>query len=183
MNANTPAPRNRLRLVFRTFCVSFVIFCLISAALLVLRPRIYFSEAVVEFSGSATNSVASEETEPTGNLRRRIETEMRVIESPELQKRVVEDLQLEAVWGKRYNGGKRFPPRECLEMLHGRTSIRSRRDAPVITIRVYSDVPVESAKIADSIAQNYRNTFTESRHINSMILKPMQPSDKVSHRI
>ncbi|HWC60462.1 MAG TPA: hypothetical protein VHC44_12270 [Verrucomicrobiae bacterium] len=175
-------PRKPPRRVFViTFCVAFVILSLISAVLLALKPPVYISEAVVEFSTDQTNSITSTVAGSQGNLQPRILEEMRVIESPELQRRVVQDLHLDAIWGKRYNNGTYLPLSDTLKMLEVRTELRTPGDVPKITIRVYAVVPVEGAQIANSIAQNYCDNFSEPRHVTSRISKLAQSPGKLVH--
>jgi len=129
----------------------------------------------VEFSAAATNSFA-----PSGYLSR-IETEMRVINSADMMLRVIEDLQLDKVWGKKYNNGESLSLHDASMMLNGRMDVFVRPGTQKIRIRAYGDNPTEPAQIANSIARAYCNIFTKSRGISARIVAAPQSPAKVVH--
>ena len=167
-------PQHRLVTIFvGTYFTGLFILCLISAALIALNPNVYICEAAVDIgSGPAA---------PAGSLRQRVFTEMRVMSSPQLLKRVVQDLHLVDVWGKRYNNGVPLSSGDSLKMLEERMDIRAPRDTSKIIIRVLDVSPAEAAGIANSVLQNYRDYFTASRGISPKILEWAQPQGKIVH--
>jgi capsular polysaccharide biosynthesis protein len=156
--------------------VAFLVLCLISGALLALQPRMYLSEAIVEFSVDSTNSTAMTET-----WRSRILTEMEVINSPDLQRQVIEELKLDAVLGKRYNNGKKLSLSDTLATLKVRTDTFVRQGSRQIGIRIYGEDPVETPEIANSLAWNYCNRFTKPRGISARISMPARSPAEVKH--
>lgn len=159
-----------------TLGIAFMVAGLIHAGLIAFAPRIYTSDAVVDFSVDSTNSLTR-----TAGLRQRILAEFQTIDSPGLKSRVVEELQLDEVWGKRYNRGVTLPLRDTVKILSGRMDLYSPQDAQRITIRVYGENPLETVKIANSLAGNYCNGFTALRGISARILSPAELPAKVRH--
>lgn len=87
-----------------------------------------------------------------------IQTEFEVIQSELILGGVVEILDLNTVWGKRFAGGGKLKRSESLSLLRGRLECRPVRSAPLIDIRVVSEDAAEAAKIANTVAKTY-NAF------------------------
>jgi serine/threonine protein kinase len=86
-----------------------------------------------------------------------IQTEFEVMQSEEVLGPVVKALDLEREWGKRYANGAPLKPSETMSLLKSRMDLRPVRNASLIAIRVYADRPDEAARIANEIAQTYKN--------------------------
>ena len=85
-----------------------------------------------------------------------IQTEFELIQSEVILGKVVDDLDLNTVWGKKYANGERLKPSETIAMLKSRMDLRPVRNTSLIEIRVYSDKADEAARIANAIAEAYK---------------------------
>ncbi len=85
-----------------------------------------------------------------------IQTEFEVIQSEIILGKVVNDLDLKNVWGQKYANGQLKQP-EAIALLRGRVSLQPVRNTSLIEIRVYSEDNKEAAKLADAIADAYKN--------------------------
>lgn len=96
-----------------------------------------------------------------------LQTQMHVITSEAVLTRVVDELDLISVWGKKYSTGHKLKASECVALLKARLDVRRVRNTKIITIRVYSGSPQESATLANSVVQAYQIWRTDylSRHI------------------
>ena len=89
-----------------------------------------------------------------------IQTEFEVIQSEVILSKVINDLNLNVEWGKKYAGSQTLKTPETIGLLKGRIDLRPVRNTSFIEIRVYSDKPKEAADLANAIAEAYR----EHRH-------------------
>ena len=92
-----------------------------------------------------------------------IQTEFEVIQSELILGKVVEDLDLNREWGKKYAGGDRLKTPESILLLKGRLDLRPVRNTSIIEIRVFSEKPEEAARIANAIAEAYRKHRLDQR--------------------
>jgi len=97
-----------------------------------------------------------------------IQTEFEVIQSEIILRPVVEQLDLNTVWGKKYAGGDKLKTSEAISLLKGRMDLRPVRNTSLIEIRVYSEDPNEAAKLANAIADAYHEHRLEE---GSMLMK------------
>jgi len=85
-----------------------------------------------------------------------IQTEYEVIQSQVVLERVIKDLKLDEVWGKKYGRGP-LSMDKTLELLRKRLSVRPSRQASTIEIRVFSEDKNEAALLANRVAEAYRD--------------------------
>ena len=85
-----------------------------------------------------------------------IQTEFEVIQSQIVLSRVVEALNLNVEWGKRYAGVRQLKTIEVVNLLKRRIDLRLVRNTRLIEISMTSADPDEAAKIANAIAGAYR---------------------------
>jgi polysaccharide biosynthesis transport protein len=85
-----------------------------------------------------------------------IQTEFELIQSEVILGKVIEDLDLNNVWGKKYANGERLKTSESMQMLKGRMDLRPVRNTSLIEIRVFSEKADEAAKIANALAEAYK---------------------------
>jgi polysaccharide biosynthesis transport protein len=85
-----------------------------------------------------------------------IQTEFELIESEIILGRVIENLDLNTVWGKKYNNGERLKTTETIAILKDHIDLRPVRNTSLIEIRVYSEKAEEAAKIANAVAEAYK---------------------------
>jgi uncharacterized protein involved in exopolysaccharide biosynthesis len=86
-----------------------------------------------------------------------IQTEFEVIQSTLLLGRVIEALNLNAAWGEKYAGGKTLKTSETIGLLRQQLKLRLVKNTKIIDICVTDKNPVEAARIANSIAETFRD--------------------------
>ncbi len=92
-----------------------------------------------------------------------LQIEFEVIQSEVVLDKVVEGLNLNEEWGRKYAGGNKLKTVETISLLKRRMNLRPVRSTTLIEIRVTSDNPDEAAKIANAIAKAYCNYRAETR--------------------
>lgn len=92
-----------------------------------------------------------------------IQTEFEVIQSDRILSNVVQHLNLQVEWGKKYAGGERLKTPEAMMLLRGRMDLRPVRNTSFIEIRVFSENAEEAARIANMIAETYREYRLDQR--------------------
>jgi capsular exopolysaccharide synthesis family protein len=92
-----------------------------------------------------------------------IQTEFELIKSEVILDKVIEDLNLNVEWGKKYAAGERLKTPETMAMLENRLDLRPVRNTSLIEIRVFSEKPEEAARIANEIADVYKKHRQDQR--------------------
>ena len=117
------------------------------------------------FSSTARIKIERDQTDITGMADRGgavgydpyfIQTEFELIQSEVILGKVIEDLDLNKEWGKKYANGDRLKTPETITLLKGRIDLRPVRNTSLIEIRVYSEKADEAAKIANAVAEAYK---------------------------
>jgi len=85
-----------------------------------------------------------------------IQTEFEIIQSEVVLGKVIEALNLNEKWGKKYNGGQKFTTTETMGVLKRQIDLRPARNTSLIEIRVYSENADEAAQLANKIAETYQ---------------------------
>jgi capsular polysaccharide biosynthesis protein len=160
------------------FAVSFALFfsvflVVVITAILVtfILPESYSSIARIRIvlRPDATNPAGA--TGPKGALSiydaHFIQTEYEVIQSEGVLGKVIGDLDLNKEWGKRYTNGERLKTSETMALLRARMDLRPVRNTSVIQICSYSEKPEEAAKVANAIAEAYRDHFNSPESATS----------------
>lgn len=80
-----------------------------------------------------------------------------IIQSKLVLDSVITNLNLNEVWGRKYNGGTLLATPKTLEMLKSRMRFAQVRNAKFTAITFYSEDPNEAARVANAIAQAYRD--------------------------
>src|SRR5262249_2184829 len=70
---------------------------------------------------------------------------------------------LNEVWGKKYADGSKLKTTESLAILKARLDLRPVRNTSVIEIRAYSEDRDEAARIANAVAEAYRDHRLQER--------------------
>ena len=87
-----------------------------------------------------------------------LRTQYEVIQSRKVLYQVVENLDLQKVWGEEVNDdGSPLPLERAHAMLSRSLKVEQFRDTSLISIQVYREDPTEAARIANSIAQVYHD--------------------------
>jgi succinoglycan biosynthesis transport protein ExoP len=83
------------------------------------------------------------------------ETELKAIGSDIVLSNVVETLNLNTQWGKRY--GRTLETSETVSLLRQRIDLRLARNSMIVEIHVTDEDPKEAAQIANAIAEAYKD--------------------------
>jgi len=136
-----------LLVVITTTLVAFILpESFLSQARILLRPG----------TANAAQTPGPQSADPTLDPRF-IQNQCELIQSELILGRVIEDLDLNREWGRKYTGGDRLRTSETLALLRGRLDLRPVRNTSVIEIRAYSEKPEEAAKVANAVAEAYRD--------------------------
>ena len=92
-----------------------------------------------------------------------VQTEFELIQSEVILGKVIDDLDLNKEWGKKYANGDRLKSSETIALLKQRIDLRPVRNTSLIEIRVFSEKAEEAAKIANAIAEAYKAHRHEQR--------------------
>jgi len=92
-----------------------------------------------------------------------IQTEFELIQSEVILDKVIEDLDLNKEWGKKYANGEHLKTSETRVLLKGRIDLRPVRNTSLIEIRVTSDKAEEAARIANAVAVAYQSYRRDQR--------------------
>lgn len=106
----------------------------------------------------------------------------RAINSTNVLNRAVAGLDLNVVWGKKFNNGFPFKTWESATVLKGRLEAVPLKDTSKIRITMYSDDPYEAATLANGLVAAYRDYcasesafVSDVRHPAVTILDPAEP--------
>jgi capsular exopolysaccharide synthesis family protein len=86
-----------------------------------------------------------------------IQTAFEIIQDQVVLGKVIQNLDLNVVWGKRYNGGVPLDTSVTMTMLKGRMSLDPVRNTKLIEITVFDENKNEAAQIANAIVDAYRD--------------------------
>jgi uncharacterized protein involved in exopolysaccharide biosynthesis len=86
-----------------------------------------------------------------------IQTQLEVIQSEEVLGKVVETLNLNEKLGEQYAGGKILKTSESVGLIKRRLNVRFINNTKIFDINVTDENPIEAAKIANMIAETFRN--------------------------
>ena len=145
--------RIRKTVILAVFLLVFITATLVTYIL----PKAYASTAriKVESDVSDIQGMTSDGISHAGYDPYFIQTEFEVIQSEVVLGRVVDLLNLNAEFGKKYGGGVPFKTTESMGYLKGHMDLRPVRNTKLIEIRVFNEDPAEAARLANAIAQAY----------------------------
>ncbi len=120
-------------------------------------PKIYVAECRLQIQQDALDvDVFQRQLTPTYNpffMR----TQFEIIKSKAILYQVIRDLNLQEEWGKEMTSdGSRLSLEHTHRILAGSLSVEQHRDTSLIAIRVYRTDPSEAARIAQHVAEVYR---------------------------
>jgi capsular exopolysaccharide synthesis family protein len=138
----------------------FLITAIIATAVTFILPEYYASTAriVVE--------TGIRDIEPFGDERSAanspydpyfLQTTFEIIQSQVVLSNVIATMDLNTAWGKTYANGQTLKTSDTMEILKQHISLNTIRNTKYITITVYSDDKNEAAKLANAIAESYKN--------------------------
>lgn len=140
------------------FTVVFLLVLLVSTVITFILPESYASTARIKVEHDAPPTSGQFYSDPNF-----VQTEFEVIQSQMMLNRVIDKLNLNAAWGKKYVAGRTLETSQTLEILKQRLQLAPVRNTSLIAITVYSDDRNEAAQIANAIADAYRDYRVRAR--------------------
>ncbi len=138
----------------------FLITAIVATAVTFLLPESYASTARIriepDFVADITGLSAGHTT-VSGYDPYFIQTEFEVIQDRVVLGKVIDNLNLNVEWGKKYFGGETLKTPETMEFLKRRMSLMPIRNTKLIGITVFSEDKNDAARLANAIAEAYRN--------------------------
>ena len=143
------------------FMIVFLATVLLATAITFILPESYASTARVKVERDISDNIPARGTNvasaPTDYDPYFIQTEFEVIQSELVLSNVISRLNLNVIWGKKYFAGETLKTTESMELLKGRINLMPVRNTKLISITVYSDDKNEAARLANAIAESYRD--------------------------
>jgi len=137
----------------------FLITAIVATAVTFLLPESYASTVRIRIEPDIVTDIAG----ITGSTTMSpydpyfIQTEFVIIQDRVVLGKVIEALNLNVEWGKKYNGGETLKTPETMEFLKRRMSLLPVRNTKLIEITVFSEDKNEAARLANAIADAYKN--------------------------
>jgi uncharacterized protein involved in exopolysaccharide biosynthesis len=145
---------------FRIFVLVFLLVFLVSVAITFILPESYASTARLLVESDSTSERQSLPYDPYF-----IQTTFQIIQSELVLKPVVNNLNLNVEWGKKYFNGETLKTVETMEILKQRLQLAPVKNTKLIAITVYSDDRNEAAQIANAVAKAYQDYRVEARNV------------------
>lgn len=183
MNANTLSRSSSgpTALFFGLFFAVFIGTVITATLVTFILPESFASTARLKVEWRSANLASRTDAPPAqGHYDPRlVQTEIEVLQSELILKKVVEEQNLNAVWGRKYAGGESLKTPESLSILKSRLVLRPVQNASIVQIRVFSENPVEAASIANAIAKGYlEETEAPTSAIKATLIDPARPGPR-----
>src|SRR5205823_9818908 len=119
-----------------------------------ILPESFASTARIKIERDAPDIQGFDQRNPAGQYDPYfIQTEFETIQSEKVLGKVVETLNLNKEWGKKFRGENEvLKTTETIQMLKDRLDLRPVRNTSFIEVKVYSDKPDEAADLANAIS-------------------------------
>jgi succinoglycan biosynthesis transport protein ExoP len=154
----------RIIRIRKTVILAVFLLVVITATLVTfILPESYASVARIKIERDVSDIQGLAERPAYGYDPYFIQTEFEVIQSEKVLGKVIDLLDLNTVWGRKYQNGEKLKTTETMTILKGRLALRPVRNTSLIEIRVYSEDRDEAARIANAIAEVYRDYRQEQR--------------------
>jgi polysaccharide biosynthesis transport protein len=92
-----------------------------------------------------------------------IQTEFQRIQSKPVLYRVIEELNLQEEWGRKYKLPNPLTRDHAYRVLRGSINVEQSQNTTLVEIHAYSDKPEEAAKLANKVAEVYKEVRNETR--------------------
>jgi capsular exopolysaccharide synthesis family protein len=137
----------------------FLITAIVATAVTFLLPESYASTARIRIEPDTISDIrgVSGEVPYAAYDPYFIQTEFEIIQDRVVLGKVIETLNLNVEWGKKYFGGETLKTPETMEFLKRRMSLMPVRNTKLIGITVYSEDKNDAARLANVIAETYRD--------------------------
>jgi uncharacterized protein involved in exopolysaccharide biosynthesis len=150
----------------RVFVVVALLITIVSVAITFILPETYASTARIK--------VVADETPVDGTTNGDMQFLVRtfgMIQSERVLGQVIDRLNLSVEWGVIYFAGQTLKPEEALDILKGRLRVVPVGGPGLIAITFYDEDPKEAARIANAVAESYRDyrTHKESEPLTQVM--------------
>jgi succinoglycan biosynthesis transport protein ExoP len=136
----------------------FLITAIIATVVTFLLPSSYASTARIKIENDAPDiSPIGAGSGYSGFDAYYIQTEFEIMQSELVLGRLISKLNLNEEWGKKYNGNVPLKTDETMQLVKGRMSLSPERNTKLIDITVYSEDRDDAARLANGIAEAYRD--------------------------
>ncbi|NCC50093.1 MAG: polysaccharide biosynthesis tyrosine autokinase [Spartobacteria bacterium] len=131
---------------------------LTGAGVTFILPRIFMAEAVIKVQEDGTDIDVFQRQVMPGYNPFFLRTQYETIRSKPILYEVIRNLNLNEEWGKELGeDGKPLRKEQTLQVLKNSISVEQFRDTSLIAIKAFREDPIESARIANEIAQVYKD--------------------------
>jgi capsular exopolysaccharide synthesis family protein len=159
----------RIIRIRKTVIISVFLLISITATLVTfILPRYYSSTARIEINPDTSESVATPEQAYLPYDPYFIQTEFQKMQSEKVLGRVILQLDLNDIWGQKYNNNVPLKTDETMEILKERLSLSPERNTKLIDITVFGEDPDQAAQIANTLAQAYHDYRLAEHNTNTM---------------
>ena len=154
------------------FLPVFVLVMIAATLVTFILPESFASEARIKVSLITAPADAAKSTPASVVMATEIETLL----SETLLVKVVEALNLNTEWGRKYLNGEKLKTTESVAIMRGRLEIKPVPNTTIISIRVFSEDRAEAAQIANSLAETYRQAApVVSPTVSAQLIDRAQP--------
>ncbi len=171
---NSPPPEARLhfldywrviRIRKAIIITVFLITAIIATAVTFILPESYASTCKIKVENEVNDSPGGYSPTPSQMSYDPyfIQTTFEIMSSSLVLSNVINTLNLNVEWGKKYFNGETLKTTETMEILKGRMGLAPVRNTKLISITVYSDDAKEAALLANTIAEAYKNYRQDTR--------------------
>ena len=136
----------------RVFIAVFLITVIAATLITFILQETYASTARIKVETDATPSNGQISSDPYF-----IRTTMEIIQSQLVLNPVIDKLNLNVQWGKKYFAGETLKTSEAMKILIQRLKLAPVKNTTLIAITAYRDGRYEAAQIANAIAEAYRD--------------------------
>ena len=159
------------------FALVFLIVVITSTLITFILPESYASSTRIKIERKTDAGVEGKQTTLSSYDPHVIHTQLEMVRSELILKPVIEEMDLNVKWGRKYLGGNdQLKTSETLALLRQRLDVRSVGDTSLIQIRVFSDNPKEAADIANAVTKAYANYIgSTSNGLQLQVVDSAQP--------
>ncbi len=143
----------------------FLITAIIATAVTFILPESYVSTCKLKIENEVADAGFGSSPTPAQTMYDPyfIQTTFEIINSQLVLSNVIATLNLNVEWGKKFFNGETLKTTETMEILKGRMALSPVKNTKLIQISVYSDDKNECARIANAVAEAYKNYRFDTR--------------------
>jgi polysaccharide biosynthesis transport protein len=137
----------------------FLITAIIATAVTLILPESFASTARIKVENEGSD-IATFGTPSASTLAYDpyfIQTTFEIMQSQVVLSNVIAAQNLNEAWGQKFNNGSKLKTTETMEILKGRIKLEPVRNTKIIAITVYSDDADEAARLANAVAEAYKD--------------------------